>query len=609
MTVEALPLTERRERPLWQPILLAWMLMVVINLGQMWPTLTGPGFGDPDVMMRLQQVRDFLGGQGWYDLTQYRLGVPQGVAMHWSRVVDLPLAGLILLASPFTDAAHAELFAVVAWPALLSLGFVAAVTLAALRLGGRGAVWPAALMALCAIHLRYTLSPGNIHHHNIQLVFTLAAFAAVIRLDRGALPGAITGLIGALMMAVGMETLPEVATIGSAVALAVTVAPQRFRRGAAAFGLAYAMAAGLGDLVFVAKPGPGTLVCDAFSRTYALLAVIAGGGVAALALLPHWARAPLWLRLLTMAGVGLAAVASVWMTGPACLAGPQSELDPRLVREWLDNIDEAQSYAGLVEDHPSFAIAIIGAPLVGLLTAGLMLWRAAKDEALPWCVALGLGLATIAVMLVEIRAAPFAIGVALPIGAALIAWARGRLGGRPGFAWQAALVAAYLLPQGITYEGIGRGLVRLGLIAPEIPTLKLDLEPGTAQPPDTACFDRRNFAAFAGLPPGNVLASANLGAPLIVATPHGAVAGNYHRDPSGILDSFDALKGSPATAHAIVLRRHITYVAYCLADSSMAGAVLGRPQSFSAALTKGPLPDWLEPVLTDGPIRVFRVKG
>ncbi len=48
-----------------------------------------------DDAMRLVQVRDLLAGQNWFDLTQHRLSPPAGVTMHWSRLIDLPLAALI----------------------------------------------------------------------------------------------------------------------------------------------------------------------------------------------------------------------------------------------------------------------------------------------------------------------------------------------------------------------------------------------------------------------------------------------------------------------------------------------------------------------------------
>src|SRR3982074_2512185 len=49
--------------------------------------------------MRLVEVRDLIAGQGWFDLMQHRLD-PPGLPMHWSRVIDVPLAGLILALRP-----------------------------------------------------------------------------------------------------------------------------------------------------------------------------------------------------------------------------------------------------------------------------------------------------------------------------------------------------------------------------------------------------------------------------------------------------------------------------------------------------------------------------
>jgi len=54
-----------------------------------------------DDAMRLAQVRDLLAGQSWYDLTQWRMNVPFGLPMHWSRLIDAPIAGLILIFRQF----------------------------------------------------------------------------------------------------------------------------------------------------------------------------------------------------------------------------------------------------------------------------------------------------------------------------------------------------------------------------------------------------------------------------------------------------------------------------------------------------------------------------
>jgi hypothetical protein len=48
---------------------------------------------DTDDNLRMMQVRDLMRGQDWYDLRQYRLNPPFGADIHWSRLVDLPIAG------------------------------------------------------------------------------------------------------------------------------------------------------------------------------------------------------------------------------------------------------------------------------------------------------------------------------------------------------------------------------------------------------------------------------------------------------------------------------------------------------------------------------------
>ncbi|HLW92521.1 MAG TPA: hypothetical protein VKS78_14645, partial [Roseiarcus sp.] len=47
-------------------------------------------FANTDDAMRMVEVRDWLAGQAWFDLHQYRLDPPGGVFMHWTRVLDVP---------------------------------------------------------------------------------------------------------------------------------------------------------------------------------------------------------------------------------------------------------------------------------------------------------------------------------------------------------------------------------------------------------------------------------------------------------------------------------------------------------------------------------------
>jgi hypothetical protein len=42
-----------------------------------------------DSIMRLLSVRDWLNGQGWFDMSNGRVLPPEGISLHWSRYVDL----------------------------------------------------------------------------------------------------------------------------------------------------------------------------------------------------------------------------------------------------------------------------------------------------------------------------------------------------------------------------------------------------------------------------------------------------------------------------------------------------------------------------------------
>ena len=86
---------ERTDRSAWIDALVATLLAAALTAAwaaRDWGNLAALRLPDADDMMRLQQIRDWLGGQAFADLTQYRLGA-DGVAMHWSRLADLVPGG------------------------------------------------------------------------------------------------------------------------------------------------------------------------------------------------------------------------------------------------------------------------------------------------------------------------------------------------------------------------------------------------------------------------------------------------------------------------------------------------------------------------------------
>ena len=99
-------------------------------------------FADNDDAMRMVVVRDFLGGQNWFDHMQYRLNTPYGAELHWSRLVDLPIAALVILARPLVGSG-AETVAGYLWPLILLGAFIWINGQLTLRLVGRDGLLPA----------------------------------------------------------------------------------------------------------------------------------------------------------------------------------------------------------------------------------------------------------------------------------------------------------------------------------------------------------------------------------------------------------------------------------------------------------------------------------
>ncbi len=131
---------------------------------------------DSDDALRLMSVRDFLAGQSWFDMTQYRYLPPEGVSLHWSRLVDLPIAGWILGLTPFLGADMAERVTVAYWPLVLFLVYCGVIGWGAWRLFGARAAGFAIFIAGQIIVFHDLFGPARIDHHNVQVILvTLTA--------------------------------------------------------------------------------------------------------------------------------------------------------------------------------------------------------------------------------------------------------------------------------------------------------------------------------------------------------------------------------------------------------------------------------------------------
>jgi len=209
MTHSALPIPhpEPADRAFRRQTLLVWLGLCLLTLIINAKSIIDIQFPDPDDLLRLLQVRDWMAGQSWFDLHQYRIDPPAGAAMHWTRLIDPPIAAVILALRPVLGQHLAELAALALIP-LLTLGCVLAlVARFARRMFGTEVGLFACLVLAISVPVLHQLRPLRIDHHGWQIVMALIALNAAFA-NNPRKGGTIAGLALAFWLTSSIEGLP-----------------------------------------------------------------------------------------------------------------------------------------------------------------------------------------------------------------------------------------------------------------------------------------------------------------------------------------------------------------------------------------------------------------
>src|SRR3954464_16030084 len=134
-------------------------------LNYKWNAIHWFALSDTDDNLRFAQVRALLDGQGWYDLRQHRIDPPLGISVHWSRLVDLPIAGLMLLLRPILGWQEAARWACAIAPMLAFGAALDGMMLTVRRLVDRWAFLLAGAILFCANTSMLMWMPLRIDHH------------------------------------------------------------------------------------------------------------------------------------------------------------------------------------------------------------------------------------------------------------------------------------------------------------------------------------------------------------------------------------------------------------------------------------------------------------
>jgi hypothetical protein len=582
---------DRLERHWRWSVLLFWLIVSGYSIYNRWAGIQGFSLGDTDDNLRMMQVRAWLGGQDWYDLRQYRLNPPVGADVHWSRLVDLPIAALKLLFMPILGGARAEQVAVTIAPLLPMLVAMGALAVTARRLVDRRAFLIAILLIASAGSARGMWAPLRIDHHGWQLAMLALAVMALTDPKR-ARGGAILGFATAASLAIGLEMLLYLALAGVVTVLRWIWDGSEARR-LAAYGVSLAGGCAFGFLVFASHANRAA-VCDALSPVW-LSAMTAAGAIAVIlaATNPatrHWRFAAAALGGAALAG----AFALAW---PACL-GRLEQAPPELDRLWLSRVREAMP---VYRHGIQTAAAILTLPVAGLIGFALMLWVHRRDPErwMAWAAVAVPATLALALLFWQTRAGPAAQLLSIP-GATALVWT--------AILWFWGLKSLVLRIAGVLIvfliaSGSITGYLN-GLFPSEVTAYRRTVNTANA-----TCPTLRALQPIARQPRGTVLTFVDLGPRLITVTPHDALAGPYHRNAQQILDVMHAWRGSSETAHATVRRYRVAYVLIC---PNMSESTIYRseaPEGFYAQLARGRVPDWLEaiPLPAGSPYRMWRV--
>ena len=575
-------------------VVAAWLGFAAWFVFSKWQQIRFFGLPDTDDNMRIMQVRALLDGQGWYDLRQHRMNPPWGANIHWSRLVDLPIAAIILALKPLVGTAWAERSAVAIAPLLPYLLLFFSLALAVRRLVDRRA-YPLALLALFfAGSTNGMFMPERIDHHGWQLALVALMVAAIAdpKRTRG---GATLAVATALSLAIGLEMLIYIAIAGAATVLS-WVADREEAQRLRAYAVTLSAGTSAAFLIFASNDN-WQAVCDALSPVWLSDVLLAGALLFGLT----WLSPADWKRRLALAAAAGAIVASfhalVW---PHCLTRLEG-VSPEVEQLWLSHVREARP---IYRHGWRIASLVVGLPITGAIGWGLLAWLRRRDrEQLRRVLSAAAPALVAAVLLLwQTRTGPAAQMLAT-IGAATLIWTLVPLTWKSGSA-----VVRVLGTSAAVLVGAGALLPFAFNVVPDKPSTTRQQAIGKA---NQLCGSLWGLKPVAQQPKGMVFTFVDLGPRVIAVTHHDAVTGPYHRNGQQIADVMNAFRGDAEQAHRIMRKYRSTYLLTCPDSSTTTIFESETPKGFYAQLRRGKVPGWLTPVPLpkDSPFRMWRVTG
>ncbi|MDJ0922192.1 MAG: hypothetical protein QNI84_13780 [Henriciella sp.] len=595
-----------RESALGQGKWALWLVgaLILLGLGRHALDIFAGVIPGNDDMMRLQQIRDLLNGQDWFDVDQSRFLNPEGGNMHWSRLPDLFVAAVILLTSPLIGEAQAEALGMSLWPPFLLGVTMAALVVIMRRLGIQlaGQVAALALLGFGLSAAIYNFWPGRIDHHNLVVTLTMIGTAAALSMTMSVRSGILVAGCLVAMLSVAIESLPYAGALVLAMGLFWIVRGHTEAPRLAAFGAALI---GFACLFYIADaPGFSSrrMVCDAYGTSH--FAGLVGGGALLAFIGVFGGGLDTWQK---RAGAGIAAglvtLALVYTVQPDCLGDPYAEVSDQARVAWLEAVGEAKSIGRVWAEEPADAVWKFGFILAALIATGLMIRSAPAGQQAPRAVFGLLMLLSAAATVWQIRGTTFSH----VFGVVAAGWALGLLAEtwwqKRGPGPMLALFAGVICLTPMSWNVLGQQLA---------PPVALDPETGEPKKAyNTICRDKEAYAELADMEPLNLFTSIDVSTTVLVRTPHSVFAGPYHRNVQAIENATDVFLGPTEAARDKILAMGATHMLYCRGLNETARYARLAPDGFAAEMEADRVPGWLTAVdgksETDGVVRLYAI--
>jgi hypothetical protein len=545
------------------------------------------GLEDNDDAMRVLQVRDWINGQGWFDVSQHRLNPPEGGDMHWSRLADLLLAALMAPLMAILGQDLGAKYAAFATPLVAGAVYVWIAARTAKSLGGQGAFLPGIILAAGAPAALSYFLPGRVDHHGLQMTLIAAAIWGLLACTRNTSLWA--GVAIAAGIAIGLEALPMQIVLIGWVAARWGLRGSEVRDQTAGFALGFGLAIVLFFVITVPAAKWNLPVNDAIGRGYVVLGCAGGILLAGAAMTVQSAN--MLLRFGVLGSIGLIVLSGITLF-PEIIVPPYGNVDPLLVKLWLSNVSETRP---LYATKLSRVVAMALFPALAALGAIVAVFMTKDQERDKWILAaLAIIVAAALAIFWQSRTVGLATALSGIVAAAIFAQAFDR------FNWKVAVGFALVV------NPIIPGIVGTAVVEFFEPKEKRFVTGG-----GETCANTPYFKALLDVKPSLVVAPIDMGARIMMSTPHKVLAAPYHRNNKGNLAAYQIFLMSQADAKLRTQSLGAGYVAICKRSAEVSILSREAPRGLMADLEAGRIPSWLKPLPTPkgSSVLVYQVQG